>query len=222
MSAYFFCHRFPDDQLCAGSVLNAESTDILTFAEHWGNYGVRQFLLAFVNSDKVVEADVPADANICQLDNATGKLASGCPGWYKLKLFVNLKHTCLGSSQPTTTTEESLLNDGWMHAFLGPVEETLSKRYTAVGVLEHWDKTMLLFNSALEMPMFDWPSSFVESKRRNTYKLHCDDVQRNDEAVALAKALSDPKLKQALWLDILLYDHAVSIFHRQMKQHGLS
>lgn len=42
VSAYFYCRRLKKDQLCASRVLDASSTDLLTFAKHWGNYGLRQ------------------------------------------------------------------------------------------------------------------------------------------------------------------------------------
>lgn len=42
VSAYYFCKRKKEDQLCASFVLYAGDTDLLTFAKHWGNYGMRQ------------------------------------------------------------------------------------------------------------------------------------------------------------------------------------
>ena len=43
-----------------------------------------------------------------------------------------------------------------------------------------------------------------------------------EENAALATAWTDPKLKKYLLLDLVLYDHAVSVFHNQVEQHGLA
>lgn len=50
MSAFFYCKKKPQDGLCATAALdaNANGTDLYAFAEHWGDFGLRQFALAFV------------------------------------------------------------------------------------------------------------------------------------------------------------------------------
>lgn len=42
ISAYFMCKAVPSEMLCGTAALNASETDIYSFAEHWGNYGLRQ------------------------------------------------------------------------------------------------------------------------------------------------------------------------------------
>lgn len=42
ISAYYYCKSEPSELLCGTAVLKANETDIYTFAEHWGNYGLRQ------------------------------------------------------------------------------------------------------------------------------------------------------------------------------------
>lgn len=58
MSAYFYCKKSPIDGLCASVVLRANETDIYTFAEHWGNFGLRQFSLAYAMPEDVLVAEV--------------------------------------------------------------------------------------------------------------------------------------------------------------------
>lgn len=41
------------DPLCGASVLKVDSMNLLKFAEHWGNFALRQFALAFVTPDEV-------------------------------------------------------------------------------------------------------------------------------------------------------------------------
>ncbi|CAN0360985.1 unnamed protein product, partial [Scytosiphon promiscuus] len=38
VSAYFYCKQARTDQLCGGRIVDARKVDLLTFAEHWGNY----------------------------------------------------------------------------------------------------------------------------------------------------------------------------------------
>lgn len=51
VSAYFYCQRAPHDQLCVAVVMDAAKVDLLTFAEHWGNYALRQFALASIKAE---------------------------------------------------------------------------------------------------------------------------------------------------------------------------
>lgn len=68
VSAYYFCHSKFRDPLCAAGVLRAEEADLLTFARHWTNFGLRQFASAFVLPEAVMSSRM-------------GKLCPQCPGW---------------------------------------------------------------------------------------------------------------------------------------------
>lgn len=57
MSAYFYCRKAKDG-LCASSILQANDTDLYTFAQHWGNFGLRQFSLAYALPEDVLAAEV--------------------------------------------------------------------------------------------------------------------------------------------------------------------
>lgn len=54
VSAYFYCQSFPQDSACASMILRARDVDLLTFAKHWSNFGLRQFALNFVSADDVM------------------------------------------------------------------------------------------------------------------------------------------------------------------------
>lgn len=41
VSAYFYCKKAAVDPLCATSIMRADEVDLLTFVQHWGNFGLR-------------------------------------------------------------------------------------------------------------------------------------------------------------------------------------
>lgn len=58
VSAYFHCRKegtaWKEHSLCAASATDPEfRADLLNFARHWGNFGLRQFALAFILPEEV-------------------------------------------------------------------------------------------------------------------------------------------------------------------------
>ncbi|CAM9501502.1 unnamed protein product [Hapterophycus canaliculatus] len=235
VSAYFYCQKTPGDQLCGKHILDPTSTDLLTFAKHWGNYGIRQFLLAFVLPEDVVASKVGSDIRICSDFSPAGLTRNACPAWYRLKLFVE-RQTCASSTAhpglqvnlegagSACESGPGALRESWVMQFLQPIEEILNRKYTAVGLLEQWETTLLLFNATLGIPDFDWPAAFASNGRTNAYsapKFNDRLTHEDVKAKMLREAWVDPELKAVLWLDILLYDHAVGVFKQQAEEHGL-
>ncbi|CAN0014616.1 unnamed protein product, partial [Hapterophycus canaliculatus] len=206
VSAYFYCKQRGRDELCASTIVKADNIDLHTFAEHWGNYALRQFSLAFVRADEVFAAE--------QKRGIPGRPVE-FPGWYRVKeYFESLE----GTEEARSLLHGSRVrNDLAMHRLLQPVEDLLSNSYSAVGILEQWEKSMKLFNRALKLPHFDWPSASKTLGRQNI-----DERLRHEEARALHSAWDDPIIKDRLWLDLLLYNHAVSVHNRQVAEHGVS
>ena len=60
-----------------------------------------------------------------------------------------------------------------------------------------------------------------QASRKNGKK-NANGLLKQQENEALAKAWTDPELKKHLLLDLVLYDHAVSVHKKQMAQYGLS
>lgn len=114
------------------------------------------------------------------------------------------------------TLEYMALKDVMMYKLLQPAEEIVSKKYAAVEILEKWDASLLLFNNALQLQDFDWPTAYDRQG-----KINRDDMFRKVEEEALLQAWTDSELKQYLWLDLLLYDHAVRWHDRQVARYGL-
>ena len=69
VSAFYFCQTRLTDPLCAANVVRADEVDIFTFAEHWANFGLRQFAHAFVSPDTVMKSRM-------------ARRCPDCPGWY--------------------------------------------------------------------------------------------------------------------------------------------
>lgn len=208
VSAYFYCKKSPVDGLCASKVFKAEEHSLLAFAEHWGNFGLRQFSLAFVMPEDMLAAS--------QEEKCWGKReANRCPGWYQLKLHLERLHPAQ-QAEGSTLTSKALNDDVAMHKLLQPVEELLNTKYAAVGIMEKWDTTMLLFNDSLQLPGFDWPTRFRMIGEKNK-----DSTFRKQQKEALRWAWTNAELKKYLWLDLRLYEHAISVHNRQVAEYGL-
>jgi len=67
-------------------------------------------------------------------------------------------------------------------------------------------------------PMF--PCDATQASRKNGKK-NSNGTFKEQENEALVKAWTDPGLKKHLLLDLILYDHAVSVHRRQMAHYGL-
>ncbi|CAB1102237.1 unnamed protein product [Ectocarpus sp. CCAP 1310/34] len=198
VSAFNYCGIVPSDQLCATRIHKPEDGDIYDFAEHWGNHGVVQFALAFEDLNDILVTEVKS------------------PPWYKAKLYFEGR---LGPSGKTSTSAnistKDVCQNVWMPEILQPVEELLRSKYAAVGILEQWETSMMLFDHALQLPGFNWTSTSASSTPRNVH----DSKAKNDLLVA---SMTDPVLKQILWLDILLYEHACSVHKAQLSRYGLA
>lgn len=212
----------PSDQLCASDVVSSRDVDLATFARHWGNYAVRQFVLGLVSPDDVKDYLVSSPAGVggaTLSENEVEKM----PGWYMFKLFLH------GRSRSAVGLEESI--DGYhgeggevhdhddeaaLREMLVPVQELLRGRYAAVGILEEWGPTLSLFNAALGVPGMDWHERF-----ESTGKLNVDVRFEGQKRDALEMAMTDAEIKRHLWLDLLLYEHALDVFHEQRQLHGI-
>lgn len=174
-----------------------------------------QFLLAFVSAEDVTSADGwEEQLRECTSDDLEG---NQCPGWYMVKQYMESRALAAASS-PTAPRQNALpaLAESWMQRYLGPVEHLLTRKYAAVGILEEFDTTLALFNATLDIPGLDWPRAFQEAGRQNT-----DGKYAREEAAAVLQGRADPDIQATLWLDILLYEHAVGVFNRQAKKYDL-
>lgn len=207
VSAFFYCRKSVDG-LCAQNIVKATDIDLTTFARHWGNYGLRQFALAFVLPEAVFSAET--DDN-CKGDREDNR----CSGWYRLKLYLDNLETDQGSRWSEEGQES--FSTLAMYNLLKPAQELLNSKYAAVGLLEDWDNTMLLFNPSLELPNFDWPRSFRDIGKKNK-----NEQFHMEHSEALAMAWTDPEIRKYIALDIILYDFAVSVHDRQIQEYGLA
>lgn len=105
-----------------------------------------------------------------------------------------------------------------MYKFLQPAQDLLSNGYTAIGLLENFEISMGLFQVALEIPGFEWQEAFNMSGVQNP----AVEERVDEKARILRLAMVDPSVKKYLWLDFLLYEHAVSLHREQVDKYKLT
>ncbi|CAM9522431.1 unnamed protein product [Ectocarpus sp. 8 AP-2014] len=216
VSAYFYCRSTLGDAACASEVVDAKDVDLLTFAKHWGNFAVRQFALGFVPSDGVQEYIRTPEAQALH-DFDLKKVA----GWYQLKMYLERPEQgdrgVPGQSEAMTVEHDAAATlEGPLYDLLQPAMDLIRHGYAAVGILEQWNTTLRLFDHALEIPGMYWGAQFAEGgKQRVDYK------NKRLESETLKQAWTDSELKKYMRLDLLLYEHAVDVFHEQARGYDL-
>lgn len=198
VSAYYFCKVSGS---CASELLDAKLVDLTTFAKHWGNYAMRQFVLSFVSIDDVMEYS--RTDTVKQTFPRTVKNPSLIPGWYFVKLYLD-------NHMQAPVDDE--LPDRALYTMLQPVQDLLRDQYSAVGILEEYNTTLSIFNAALAMPGVDWHETFLSVGHVNA-----NNKFKDEKAATLAEAWTNSEIKQYLQLDLLLYEHAVVLFHQQAR-----
>lgn len=87
-------------------------------------------------------------------------------------------------------------------------KDVLSK-YNAVGILEHWDISMRLFDARVQSPVARWTDlDFKVNAASETYRRH----------LLHTWAYNSSEIHSVLEGDLLLYEHAVSLFQQQTEQ----
>lgn len=168
----------------------------------------RRYALAFVRQDDLLSFEV--DQGVCTPE---------CPPWYRAKLYFEALHAKNDNGQQERPANGSALSeaDVAMANYVEPVRNLLSTRYAAVGILEDWEKSMMLFDHALELPKFNWTRSSSRSSSKNevrpTFSAEKDELLRT--------AWTDQKLRKSISLDLILYDYAVGVHQQQLQDYGL-
>lgn len=108
VSAYYYCrqHKHSWDPLCASSVMSSTEASLVDFAEHWGNYGLRQFAMSLVPAsdvlryvDEIIGENQPATLDGAPVDDI--------PSWFLLKSY--LRHLGHNGEQELNCTTALLL-----------------------------------------------------------------------------------------------------------------
>lgn len=197
VSAYYYCKR-TGDQLCAHQTIDMKHMDLVSFAEHWGNYGLRQFALSQLSWEEV---------------NASraAKNCKRCSAWFKVKLYLKEQE----ANSPSNNSS-SMLNDEGLERFLEPAQELIGNKYAAVGLLEEFNATLRMFTRALEMPGMDWVALYKSAGSKNVHR-----AESAERAATVRLAWTDPSIREYISLDLLLYEHAEAVHARQVAQYGL-
>lgn len=192
VSAYYYCQKIQTDELCGTETVNSRDVDLLTFAKHWGNFSMRQFILSFFSPDTILDY--------------TKHLGPEMDPWYKIKEYM----VSNGSNDPNIPEFE-------LFQYLQPVQDIIQESYV-IGLMDEFNSTMSLFDEALGMPkeVISWRDEYNKQGILNSNK-------RFDKKKIPAMALSsvDSEIKKYLQIDILLYEHAVSVFNRQLQEYNI-
>lgn len=108
-------------------------------------------------------------------------------------------------------------DDSRFYPFLEPALNTISSRYAAMGILEDLDTTMHLFDRTLSIPNFSWTAEI-----KNMGVANSNHVWKAKEHVALLKLSTNSSVVKFIWLDVILYDHAMNVHKKQVKSYGLA
>ena len=209
VSAYYYCKKSSRDIACGSEIVKAEVVDLTTFAKHWGNFALRQFALGLVAVDDVMEY-WRSDAAREQLPPKVNPL-NRIGGWYLLEKYLDNKFL----EHQLTTSQHVEIPDEAMYEMIQPVQDLLRDRYT-VGILEEFNTTLSLFDVALDMPGVDWHKQYVRQGAKNV-----DTKFGEEKSAALVEAWTNSEIKQYMRLDLVLYEHAVDVFHQQARAYGL-
>lgn len=169
-----------------------KSKDLAAFAERWGNFAMRQFALASVSQSAVKEWA------------ARDQVSRGVSVWYLVKEYL---------------TRDGGAEDAVLEGLLQPVKDLLSTQYAAVGIATELDATMRLFEKALSVEGLGWVSSWSMLRMHHIEHDFEYDIIKS---AAFRDALANPRIASALRLDVLLYDHALSVFQKQILRYGVS
>ena len=132
-------------------------------------------------------------------------------GWYLLEKYLDNKYL----EDQVTTSRHMEIPDVAMYKMIRPVQDLLRDRYT-VGILEEFNTTLSLFDIALDMPGVDWHKQYVGEGAMNV-----DRTYEEEKVAALVEAWTNSEIKQYMRLDLVLYEHAVDVFHQQARAYGL-
>lgn len=91
------------------------------------------------------------------------------------------------------------------HPSIHPIFQAILGSYTAVGILEHWDLSMQLFDARVKSPVRDW--QHISKSNPGQLSGLRDEVSK--------WAHMSPEIHRTMATDMLLYDYALSVFKLQ-------
>lgn len=198
------------DPLCGHEAIDMRTADIVDFAEHWGNYGLRQYVIPYISQDVINSSPAARECNQ-RIDKSSGLK---CTAWHLVKL--HLQDTA-SSSTPDTDSNDRPLDEEAMYPYLEAAQARLSNDYEAVGLLENFNTSLSLFDKALDLPRLSWQDSYGKLGTVNAARSGQEDTKRE----VLAQAWTNLAVRRYIALDLLLYDHAVAVHAAQAAEYGL-
>ena len=186
------------------------TADIVDFAEHWGNYGLRQYVIPYISQDVINSSPAALECNKRIVKSSGLK----CTAWRLVKLHLE---DVASSSTTDTNTSGRPLDEEAMYPYLEVAQARLSNDYEAVGLLESFNTSLCLFDKTLNLPRFSWQESYGKLGTANAARSGQEDAKKE----VLAQAWTNLAVRRYIALDLLLYDHAVAVHATQAAEHGL-
>lgn len=88
------------------------------------------------------------------------------------------------------------------------LEQNIISGYAAIGIMEHWDLSMQLFNARVRSPVRDW----------NVFKQANPGKMSGLRDEVLKWAHTSPEIHRAIGTDMLLYSYSLAVFKRQTRE----
>lgn len=221
VSAFHYCRtkKHNWDPLCASDVMDSTEASLAEFARHWGNYGVRQMMMSYIPAETVMRYvdEVVGDGRPAALN---GVPVEKIPSWVLLKFYLQHGYpyksggarTSAADDDPETT---AFNDDRALSEWMGEIQSLICNNYSAIGVVEEYDTTLALFNGVGIIPGKNWTATYWKLGAANT-----NDAPK-ERSAALRYALASDEIKKYLRLDLLLYEHAVSVFRDMVWRNGI-
>ena len=201
VSSYLYCRRLTKDRklrpdpLCANGVLNASSASIEEWAEHWGNFLLRELLLHPKLRPRRLENSLERALQIDPV-RANGSVAGD--GGKLTAVWMLHKLVLKGADDPRTRAGEDALRSA--AALLNS-----SSMFDGFGVVERWKESMQRFDHL--MPL-GGPGTWLNEStaHRNDHK---SGLSKDQEAQILRAAKVSSVVREALRGDLYLYHNVV-------------
>ena len=195
ISAYMYCSKNTSrDQLC--TALKASEVSVVDWALHHGSFFFRQLVI----NPSVCNGTYDDSEYLKNIDEFPHKFSGDIvPCWFKHKILL-----------------ERMFSEEERAQLLQHVLENLENYFAVIGLLEHFDESMAMFQHVYHLPFRDECSNVHKNKGRFRKKQKEIETERLIASLK-QELLTDPRVNKTLHADILLYSEAQRIFEKQTR-----
>jgi len=202
VSAYTHCRRRSVhytvqpylDQLCAPHQYDWFNLDILDFAKVWGNNLFRQLLLSDFRDSRSMR--MAEGRSICPVKGAR------CESWLQQSILLE------GLEELTSPESEARLERAI---------RDLKTQFNLIGLLEHYDESLELFQRAL--PGADLLNTLKKKVKIST---HGSGKTKDEATLLLERVWNDPGIMDLMRADLIIYEECVKYFNHLKEVYGMT